>query len=92
MLEINLEKKCMTVVESLGGMGIKLNPVNRRGIPDRLILLPGRRVLFVEFKAARKKPRKNQSLWLERLQCLGFTARCIDNRDDFISLINEEMK
>jgi len=88
MLESSVEKRCMSYVRSKGGIGIKLSPINRRGIPDRLVLLPGGKVLFIEFKRPGGKPRGNQQYWLARLQCMGFTAECMDNSDDFVKLID----
>jgi hypothetical protein len=92
MLETNLEKRCISYIKSKGGIALKLNPVNCRGIPDRMILLPYGRVVFIEFKAPGKRPRGNQQYWLTRLQCMGFAAKCIDNYDLFTQFIDKETR
>lgn len=49
------------------------------GIPDRLVLLPGAVVVFVELKrggssSREAKLRPNQVQWIKTLRRLGFTA------------------
>ena len=46
--EASIEEYLRQRVEVLGGVCIKLSPVGLRGVPDRLIVLSGPRVLFVE--------------------------------------------
>lgn len=83
MLESYIEKKCRDFVKSKGGLAIKLNPAGYRGIPDRLILLPGGQAMFVEFKRPGEKPRANQRQFLNRLTDMGFDARWFDDIDLF---------
>ena len=46
MLEARLKKR----VKAMGGRVIKLPAMWYRGIPDRLVVLPGRLICFVELK------------------------------------------
>jgi hypothetical protein len=71
--ETKVEGRLIERVEALGGYCIKLNPLWYVGIPDRLVLLPGGRVIFVETKAPDGTPRKKQLWWREKLVKLGFT-------------------
>lgn len=88
MLENSIEKKCRDIVRCKGGMAIKLNPAGYRGIPDRLILLPGGHVLFAEFKRPGAKPRANQKLFLSVLRKMGFHADWFDSVEHFTEVIS----
>ncbi len=60
------------VVDDLGGLCIKLNPLWYVGIPDRLVLLPGGRIFFIELKARTGRYGQNQHWWRDTLRRLGF--------------------
>ena len=51
------------------------------GMPDRLVLLPGGRMGFVELKAPGKKPQLVQELRMRQLRRLGFKAYVIDGTE-----------
>lgn len=40
-------------VEKLDGMFVKLTSPSRDGMPDRMVILPGGRIVFVELKTVR---------------------------------------
>ena len=46
--ERDVEAKLVSAIRECGGMSLKLDSVN--GIQDRLVLLPGARVYFIETK------------------------------------------
>lgn len=48
-LEKDLEQRCRTIAERLGGMLLKLECKNEKGWPDRTLILNGE-VSFLEFK------------------------------------------
>lgn len=50
MLEREVEKILKTGIEGLGGMCLKWVSPSRRGVPDRIVILPKGRVEFVELK------------------------------------------
>ena len=79
MLEKQIERYFCSKVKRLGGLAVKLSPAGTAGMPDRLVLLPGRRIAFVEFKAPGKKPRPLQQKRINELQKLGFRAVCLDS-------------
>nr|WP_042294007.1 VRR-NUC domain-containing protein [Candidatus Arthromitus sp. SFB-mouse-NL] len=87
MLEKTIENYFKTKTESNGGLCIKLTGFV--GIPDRLILLPGGRMFFVEFKQKGKKPRKIQSFIHDKLRSLGFRVYVIDNKDKIEEVCGE---
>ena len=76
MLESRVEASLKRAAESRGGLSVKL--LGQIGLPDRLILLPGPKILFVETKAPGKRPRKIQRWWHDKLRKLGFRVEVID--------------
>lgn len=49
-LESAVERELQARVEALGGLCIKTAAIGRRGFFDRVVVLPGGRVWFVELK------------------------------------------
>lgn len=50
MLERDIEKALVKRVTALGGIAEKFVSPGRRSVPDRLVTLPGNRIIFVELK------------------------------------------
>ena len=59
------------------------------GMPDRLVLLPGGRMGFVELKAPGKKPRALQLARHRLLRRLGFKVYVIDEINQIDSILEE---
>ena len=57
---------------------MKLPAIYNAGLPDRLCLFPGGKVVFVELKAFGKKPRRIQILMHRNLKAMGFRVEVID--------------
>ena len=85
VLEAELRERCKT----LGWMCIKLTSQYQRGLPDRLILMPGGRVCFAEIKTTGKKPTALQRLTHERLRALGYRVEVVDTNESLDNLIVE---
>jgi hypothetical protein len=85
-----LERELVKRIELFGGKCIKLVPFNSNGIPDRLCLLPGGTVFFVELKSAGQKPRKLQLYWHRVLTKLGFDVYVIDSYKKLNEIIHYE--
>ncbi|WP_407575376.1 PDDEXK family nuclease [Raoultella terrigena] len=64
-----------------GGIAYKFVSPGRRSVPDRIVLLPGGRIVFVECKSPGKTPRADQLREHERLRALGFNVVVLDNKD-----------
>lgn len=79
MLESKIEKALVARVKALGGKCEKFTSPGRRAVPDRIVLLPGGRVVFVELKAPNKKPTALQLLDHVERRALGFDVRVIDS-------------
>lgn len=79
-LEKDIEQKLTTMVNKHGGLCLKWVCPGWSGVPDRIILLPGGRVVFVETKRPKgSKIAKLQTWWLNRLRTLGFYAFSVRN-------------
>ncbi|HBE9078239.1 VRR-NUC domain-containing protein [Serratia fonticola] len=76
-VENNLVKK----VKAAGGTAYKFTSPGRKAVPDRLVLLPGGRVVFVECKAPGELPRADQVREHNRLRALGFKVVVLDSKD-----------
>ena len=48
MKEKNIEQKFLTAVKAVGGVAVKFVSPGLDGMPDRLALLPGGKMAFVE--------------------------------------------
>jgi hypothetical protein len=86
--EASIEGYLRARASDVGGLCVKLNPAGLVGIPDRLVVLPGGRVAFVEVK----KPRggvvgKAQFVWRDRLLGLGVMHRFAFTREDVDELM-----
>jgi hypothetical protein len=77
--EKNIEPRLREGVKKRKGMCIKLWAFSMVGLPDRLILMPGGRVWFVETKSTGDKPKPHQLAMHNRLWLLGFHVWVIDD-------------
>jgi hypothetical protein len=82
MLERDIERALIAKVKTLGGTAEKFVSPQKRSVPDRLVILPGGRIIFVELKAPGKHPTDNQARDHERRRALGCDVRVIDNLED----------
>lgn len=76
-----IEKHLVAEVKKAGGVAFKFVSPARRSVPDRIVLLPGGRIVFVECKAPGKPPRPDQLREHERLRKLGFTVVVLDSKN-----------
>lgn len=85
MLEREIENYLKDKVEKLGGEAIKLFGI--AGIPDRMILLPGGKIYFVELKRPGEHPRPLQKWWIKRLKSLGFVSGWCNSKESVDRLL-----
>lgn len=77
------ERELSKFVEESEGMAVKLLSQFIKGLPDRMYLLHGSIVLFVEFKSTGKKPTKIQEYIHKRLRALGFLVLVVDSVESY---------
>lgn len=80
------ERTMSKYVENRGGVAVKLLSQFLNGLPDRLFLLPGGTVLFVEFKSTGQKPRPIQRYVMDRIRSLGFYVGVVSNPEEYNEL------
>ena len=71
MQERDLEKILVDEVKKAGGIAYKWVSPGNDGVPDRIVILPGMPVQFVELKVHSGKPTKLQKVQMDRLEKLG---------------------
>lgn len=90
--ESALEKMLRQAVRSAGGLCIKLPAHLYRGIPDRLVLLPGGRVYFIELKTEKGKPSVHQLRYQIFLRKLGFNSDIIQGESQLRDFIENHVE
>lgn len=78
MREYVVENEFVKAVKAAGGVAYKLTSQTANGLPDRLVLFPVAKAVFVELKAPGKMMRPLQRKRRYQLMKLGFPVLCID--------------
>ena len=89
MREKVIEHALVMATRSKGGIAPKFTSPGFDGMPDRLVLLPGGRMGFVELKASGRKPRALQLARHRLLRRLGFKVYVIDEINQIDSVLEE---
>ena len=89
MREKYIENELVKSVRAAGGICPKLISPGNDGMPDRMVLLPGGRIAFVEVKAPGRKPRPLQVKRHEQLRRLGFLVSVLDDPGKIPDVIKE---
>ena len=76
--EKDIERRLVELVKINNGMCIKLLCDQLMGLPDRMCLFPGHKIIFVELKTTGRKPRRIQAYMHKKLRALGFRVEVID--------------
>lgn len=87
--ESQIEAHLVKLVKQHGGYCIKLPAVLYKGIPDRVLFLPGARTVFVELKTKSGRQSAMQRKWQQWLEALGFAYHIPRSKQDVEELINE---
>jgi hypothetical protein len=89
MREKVIEKKLVQAVKAAGGIAPKFVSPGLDGMPDRIVLLAGGYMAFVEVKAPGEKPRSLQLARHRLLRGLGFKVYVLDDERQIGGLLDE---
>lgn len=78
-LEDSIEAYFNLIIRRLGGIPIKLAPT-QKGLPDRLVILPGALMYLVELKTYRGTPSAMQRFWHSRVADMGIRVETLYGR------------
>jgi hypothetical protein len=86
--ESAIERELCERVAALGGRAEKVTVIGRRGFFDRLVLLPGGRVIFVELKRPRGgRMALHQTLYASAYMALGAEVALVSKSADIDRLL-----
>ena len=71
MREKVIERILVNEVKKLGGRAYKWTSPGNDGVPDRIVIFPGRPPVFVELKTSQGKLTALQKVQIDRLMALG---------------------
>ena len=89
MRENVIERQLAMAVKKMGGMAVKFVSPGLDGVPDRIVLLPDKKMAFVELKASGKKLRPLQEKRKRQLEALGFPVYLIDGAEQIGGVLDE---
>ena len=89
MREKTIEGKLVKAVKIMGGLAPKFVSPGLDGVPDRLVLLPGGKIAFIELKAPGNELRPLQVRRKRQLESLGFLVYRIDRPEQIGEILNE---
>lgn len=89
MREKVIERKLTLMVKKQGGICPKFVSPGFDGMPDRIVLLPGSHIAFVEVKAPGQKPRALQVSRHTLLRRLGFRVYILDSEEQIGGILDE---
>jgi hypothetical protein len=85
--EREIEEHLRDQVRAAGGRAYKWVSPGNNGVPDRIVMLPGGRVAFVELKAPGNKPTKLQLAQHRTITKMGLPVAVVDSKEGVADLI-----
>lgn len=82
MTEKQIEKRIVELTKNAGGIAYKFVSPGNAGVPDRIVILPGSRPVFVEIKARAGALTALQRRQITRLETLGQPVMVIQGEKD----------
>lgn len=89
MREKTIERKLVVAVKATGGIAPKFTSPGYDGMPDRIVLLPGGLMAFVEVKSSGEKPRPLQLARHKLLRGLGFKVYVLNGEQQIGGLLDD---
>lgn len=82
MREADLEARLVRGVKAMGGLAYKFVSPGCTGVPDRIVVLPGGKIIFVELKAEGGRLSRMQIYQIAQLRGLGADVRVVKGAED----------
>lgn len=89
MKESSIENYLKNQVGKLGGLCLKFISPGQGGVPDRIVILPGGRIVFVELKTRYGTTSRLQEYVGGKLRTLACDVRTVRGRDQAEELVKE---
>ena len=89
MKEKEIEKILVDEVKRLGGRAYKWTSPGNDGVPDRIVILPGKAPKFIELKTETGKLSNLQRVQITRLKDLGQDVRVLYGLEDVKEFLEE---
>ena len=86
--EVDVERHLVRLVEKVGGKAYKFVSPGRAGVADRLVVLPGGRVWFVELKVAGGRMSALQQVFAEDMAALGQNYTVLWSKEDATAFVS----
>ena len=90
MTEKNIEQYLVRKVRETGGKAYKFVSPGNAGVPDRLVIFPSGKVIFVELKAPGKVPTNLQKAKHRELEKLKQRVLMIDSKEKVDTVLQQE--
>lgn len=90
MTEKNIEQYLVKKVRETGGKAYKFVSPGNAGVPDRIVILPSGRIIFVELKAPGKVPTALQKAKHRELEKLHQKVLVIDSKEKVDTVFQQE--
>lgn len=90
MTEKNIEQYLVRKVRETGGKAYKFVSPGNAGVPDRLVIFPSGKVIFVELKAPGKVPTNLQKAKHRELEKLKQRVLVIDSKEKVDTVLQQE--
>ncbi len=89
MKESQIERRLVQGVKDRGGMCMKFTSPNLPGVPDRIVLTPDGRIIFIELKTEIGRLSKIQRWVVSEMQLRGADVRVLHGLDQVKEFLQE---
>lgn len=89
MKESTIEARLVREVRKLGGLCYKFTSPGNPGVPDRIVILPDGRTIYVELKTEIGRLAKIQQWQLEEMRKRGADVRVLKGMDQVTDFLEE---
>lgn len=90
MLEKTVEEYLVREVKKIGGIAYKFTSPGNAGVPDRIVILPGGQIHFIEMKRPKGSVTKaRQKMQQDRIKSKGANVRSAYTKEQVDAFIKE---